>query len=76
MEELKKIPNRIYFFIAAIVELLALFFFSIFRMNKPSDSLTNTDIHHIRHNRKPQGNNGNDMNYKGKRNSNRVYMGG
>ena len=64
-----------YFFLAAIIELIALFFFSIFKLNKPSDSLDSGDINAIRHYSKPKGN-GNDMNYKGSRSSNRVYMGG
>lgn len=68
MEGVKSIPKKLYFLVAAIIEMLALFFFSIFKLNKPSDSLDSSDISDIRHNRKPKSN-GNDMRYKGKRGS-------
>ena len=75
MEEIKTAPKRLYFMVAAIIEMLLLFFYSIFYLNKPSGSLTNEDINDIRHKRK-SNNNGNDWKYQGKRGSSRFYMGG
>ena len=75
MEGIKAVPSRIYYFVAAIIEMLILFVFSMVKLNKPSDTLNNNDINNLRRYRKPDGN-GNDMNYKGSRSSQRVYMGG
>ena len=75
MEGVKQIPKRIYFFFAMLIEILALFFFSIFKLSKPSDSLTSEDINDLRRNRKLQ-NNGNDLNYKGKRGGGYLPLGG
>lgn len=75
MNTLKAAPSRLYYFIAALIEMILLFFYSILYLNKPSDSLTREDIDDIRHKRKPS-NSGNDWKYKGKRSSDRFYMGG
>ena len=76
MEELKAVPRKVYWLFLTLIDMILLFFYSIFNMTKPSDSLTRDDISRLRNNRTPNGHNGNDMNYKGKRGSQRVYMGG
>lgn len=75
MDGIKTAPKRVYYFIAALIEMLLLFFYSILYLNKPSDMLTREDIDNIRHKKRP-GDNGNDWRYKGKRCDTRVYMGG
>ena len=55
--------------------MIILFFVTIVGLGKPSNSLTRQDIDNIR-NRKKLDQNGNDHNYRGKRNSERFYMGG
>lgn len=55
--------------------MILLFIYSIFFLNKPSDTLDREDIDNIRHKRRP-GHNGNDYRYKGSRGSSRLYMGG
>lgn len=85
MDQVKAIPSRLYWFLSGIIEMILLFFLSIFKLNKPSDSLTNEDISNIRRGNKPDGHNGNDHRYGGKRGmflcdmllgSTRMYMGG
>jgi hypothetical protein len=76
MDQIRTAPRRAYHFITSIVEMILIFFYSIFYLTKPSDSLDRNDIDDLRRGRKPSGNNGNDMNYKGKRSDSRFYMGG
>lgn len=75
MEGLKSVPKKGYWLLLTLFDMLMLFIYSIFNLTKPSDSLTREDIDSIRRNRS-QRYNGNDMHYKGKRGSQRVYMGG
>lgn len=75
MKELKEVPKKGYWFMLTLIDMILLFIYSIFNLTKPSDSLTRDDIDSIRRNRY-QKYNGNDMHYKGKRGSQRVYMGG
>jgi hypothetical protein len=47
--------------------MLLIFFLSIFKLSKPSDSLTRDDINNIRRGNNPDGHNGNDFRYRGSR---------
>jgi hypothetical protein len=66
MDTIKTAPRKVYYFIAALIEMILLFFYSILYMGKPSDTLTREDIDGIRHKRRPDPN-GNDYSYRGKR---------
>ena len=46
--------------------MILLFFLSVFKLNKPSDTLSREDISSMRRGNNP-GNNGNDYNYRGSR---------
>ena len=76
MDQIRTAPRRAYHFITSIVEMILIFFYSIFYLSKPSDSLDRNDIDDLRRGRKPGKNNGNDRNYKGKRSDCKFYMGG
>lgn len=77
MDQIRTAPKRAYHFVTSIIEMILLFFYSIFYLTKPSDSLNKDDIDDIRHQRKPGGSsNGNDFNYRGKRSDCKFYMGG
>ena len=75
MESIKKVPSRIYWFISGIIELFLIFFLSIFKLNKPSDSVNRDDIDAIRRGSRPRDA-GNDFRYRGTRGSTYVPMGG
>ena len=75
MEELKAVPRKIYWFVLGLIDMILIFFYSIFNLTKPSDTLTREDVDRLRRNRPPTDS-GNDYRYKGKRSSQRVYMGG
>lgn len=66
MQGIRQAPSKLYWFISGIIEMLLLFFLSIFKLNKPSDTLTRDDINHIRRGNTPR-NNGNDYQYRGSR---------
>ena len=55
--------------------MLLRFFLSIFKLKKPSDTLTREDVSHMRRGN-TQDTNGNDWRYRGSRGSTRMYMGG
>ena len=67
MESIKKVPTKLYWFLAAILELVMVFFVSIFKLKKPSDSLTREDITEMRRGNNPGGHSGNDWRYRGSR---------
>ena len=60
-------PNKLYWFLSGILELLLIFFYSIIKMQKPSDQLTKDDVNDMRRGNKPGGHNGNDWRYRGSR---------
>jgi hypothetical protein len=73
------VPSKVYWFFSALIELILIFFLSIFKLNKPSDSLSREDITDMRRGKPPTGHNGNDFRYKGSRsihiNNNRLNKG-
>ena len=75
MEGLKSVPKKGYWLLLTLIDMIMLFIYSIFNLTKPSDSLSRDDIDSIRRNRSKRYN-GNDMNYKGKRGSSYVPLGG
>jgi hypothetical protein len=62
----------LYWFLSAIVEMILIFFLSIIKLNKPSDSLTREDINTMRRGNQPGGHNGNDWRYRGGRGNSQV----
>lgn len=66
MRELKTAPRRLYYFIASLIDMILLFFYSFIYLTKPSETLNRHDLDDIRHRRKPDKN-GNDWKYKGSR---------
>ena len=67
MESIRQVPTKLYWFLAAILELAMVFFVSIFKLKKPSDSLTREDISEMRRGNNPGGHSGNDWRYRGSR---------
>lgn len=54
MDSFKKVPSRIYWTISGIIELILIFFLSIFKLNKPSDTVNHEDINEIRRGNRPK----------------------
>ena len=75
MESIRQVPSRMYWFLSGILDLIILFFISIFKLKKPSDTLTREEISAMRRGN-TQDSNGNDWRYRGSRGSTRMYMGG
>lgn len=67
MESIRQVPSKLYWFLSGIIEMILIFFLSIFKLSKPSDSLNSDDIRNIRRGRNPKGHNGNDYTYRGSR---------
>jgi hypothetical protein len=53
---------------------LLIFFYSIVKMQKPSDQLTRDDVNDMRRGKKPGGHNGNDWRYRGSRGNNVAHL--
>lgn len=67
MERIRQVPSRLYWFLSGIIEMILIFFLSIVKLSKPSDSLNSDDIRNIRRGKNPYGHNGNDYTYRGSR---------
>jgi hypothetical protein len=75
MESIKEAPRRAYSFLSSVIEMIILFFLSIFYLSKPSDSLKKEDIDGIRHRRRP-GNDGDTAKRRGQGGNHYIPMGG
>lgn len=75
MDSIKRVPSKIYWTISGIIELILIFFLSIFKLNKPSDTVSRDDLDEIRRGNRP-GDAGNNFRYRGSRGSTYVPMGG
>lgn len=54
MDSIRAAPKRLYNFIGFIIEIILLFLYGLFYINKPSGKLSHKDIDDIRHKKKPK----------------------
>ena len=74
MERIRQVPSRLYWFLSGLIEMILIFFLSIVKLSKPSDTLNSDDIRNIRRGRNPDGHNGNDYTYRGSRSNSFIYL--
>ena len=73
MERIRQVPSRLYWFLSGLIEMILIFFLSIIKLNKPSDTLNSDDVRNISRGRNPDGHNGNDYTYRGSRSNKNIY---